>query len=116
MSDSQFQDAYTLVEQLQANGVLSRDQASPILEALAEAYAPESDYGNLCYLYNEAQELRYRMRDIKEVRASKYNEAVDLANHQWKLVSSLLAQLALDEEHPGRAGGQKPQLIRTTGR
>lgn len=108
---SQYQEVYTLVERLQSDDVLSHDQAAPILNALAEAYALESDYGNLCYLYNEAQELRLRMRDIREVRAGKHNEAVELADHQWRLVSSILAQLALDEEHPGRAGGQKPRPV-----
>lgn len=106
-----YQEAFTLVESLYQNGDLSTDQASPILETLNNAVALENDYGNLCYLYREAQELRYLLRDVMGAKASKHDEAVQRADRQWVLVRDILAQLALDDLHPGRAGGATPQAI-----
>lgn len=103
---SQYAEAYALVKSLN----LPEEQAAPILVALQAAYEMECDYGNLCCLYRHAQELRYLMRDILQVRPSKHTEAVQRADRQWQVVSSILAQLALDELHPGRAGGARPKV------
>ncbi len=103
---SQYADAYALVKSLD----MPEEQAAPILAALQAAYELESDYSSLCYLYRQAQELRYLMRDILEVRPGQHTEAVQRADRQWQVVRDILAQLALDEEHPGRAGGARPNI------
>jgi hypothetical protein len=107
---SQYAEAYALVKSLSESGDLSHDQANPLLEALQAAYGLESDYGNLCYFYRQAQELRYLIRDILQVRPGRHTEAVQRADRQWQVVRDILAHLALDEEHPGRAGGARPNI------
>jgi hypothetical protein len=107
---SKFAEAYRLVESLYDNGDLSHDQAAPLLKALDNAYAMESDYGNLIYFYKQAQELRYLMRAVIDAKAGKHDEMVQRADRQWAVVRDILGQLALDEQHPGRAGGNRPTL------
>lgn len=106
---SQYAEAYALVKSLN----LPEEQAAPILATLQAAYELESDYGNLCCLYRQAQELRYLMRDIIQVRPSKHTEAVQRADRQWQVARSILEQLALDEQHPGRGGKSPPQIDAT---
>lgn len=104
-------DAYKLVQSLYDSGDLSHDQASPILEALGDAYAVQCDYDNLRYLYSQAQELRYLMNESAGTRGvQKRQHAMQRADTQWILVRSILEQLALDEQHPGRAGGERPDI------
>jgi hypothetical protein len=107
---SKFAEAYRLIEELRASSALTPHQAAPLLKALDDAYAMESDYGNLVYFYKEAQKLRYLMRGVTEARAGKHDEMVQRADRQWAVVRDILGQLALDEKHPGRAGGNRPTL------
>lgn len=105
-----YQKTYKDIKHRYEHGDISYEQAMPVLQALDAAYALESDYNGLCDLYRQAQELRYLMRDITQVRPSKHTEAVQRADRQWHVVRTILEQFALDEQHPGRGGKPRPQI------
>lgn len=56
-----------------------------------------ADYRLLYAIYTQAQELRYRMRDVGTAKVGQQHEATLRADYAWKVLRQLLETAAISE-------------------